>query len=90
MGVGEAHQSLGRRAPSPSGFWATVGLRVEPAPRNSGVAFRYVTELGALPHAFHTAIEETVRSALRSGPRGWAVTDCTVTLTRSAAEAPGR
>ncbi|QRX95428.1 tetracycline resistance ribosomal protection protein Otr(A) [Streptomyces noursei] len=88
VGVGEAHQSLGRRAPSPSGFWATVGLRVEPARRNSGVAFRYETERGALPHAFHTAIEETVHSALRSGPRGWAVTDCTVTLTRSGFAGP--
>ncbi|MFE7311838.1 GTP-binding protein [Streptomyces sp. NPDC057555] len=82
-GVAEAHEEMGRRAPSPSGFWATVGLRVEPAPRNAGVAFRYETELGALPHAFHTAIEETVHTTLRTGPHGWAVTDCTVTLTRS-------
>ncbi|MYT31410.1 MULTISPECIES: tetracycline resistance ribosomal protection protein Otr(A) [unclassified Streptomyces] len=83
VGVGEASEEIGRRVPGPSGFWATIGLRVEPGQRGSGVAFRYETELGALPHAFHTAIEETVHSALRSGPRGWAVTDCAVTLTRS-------
>ncbi|MFK0295182.1 GTP-binding protein [Streptomyces sp. NPDC090442] len=82
-GTAEAHEEIGRRAPSPSGFWATVGLRVEPTPRNTGIAFRYETELGALPRAFHVAIEETVHTALRTGPHGWAVTDCTVTLTRS-------
>ncbi|MFE6686934.1 GTP-binding protein [Streptomyces sp. NPDC057743] len=82
-GTAEAHEEIGRRAPSPSGFWATVGLRVEPTARNAGIAFRYETELGALPHAFHVAIEETVHTALRTGPHGWAVTDCTVTLTRS-------
>jgi ribosomal protection tetracycline resistance protein len=57
-------------------------------PRDSGVAFRYETELGALPRAFHTAIEETVHLASRRGPHGWAVTDCRVTLIRSGFEAP--
>ncbi|MFB6606536.1 GTP-binding protein [Streptomyces noursei] len=87
-GVGEAYEEMGRQAASPSGFVATVGLRVEPAPRDAGVVFRYETELGALPHAFHTAIEETVHDALRSGPHGWAVTDCTVTLIRSGFASP--
>ncbi|MEU7642703.1 tetracycline resistance ribosomal protection protein Otr(A) [Streptomyces sp. NPDC039016] len=88
VGVGEAYEEMGRQAASPSGFVATIGLRVEPARRNSGVAFRYETELGALPHAFHTAIEETVHTALRTGPHGWAVTDCTVTLIRSGFASP--
>ncbi|MGG2461081.1 tetracycline resistance ribosomal protection protein Otr(A) [Streptomyces sp. RGM 3693] len=88
VGVGEASEEMGRKAASPSGFVATVGLRVEPARRNSGVVFRYETELGALPHAFHTAIEETVHTALRSGPRGWPVTDCAVTLIRSGFASP--
>lgn len=82
-GTGEACEELGRRAPAPSGFWATVGLRVDPAAHGTGAVFRYETELGALPHAFHCAVEETVHAALRRGPHGWAVTDCTVTLTRS-------
>ncbi|POX36528.1 tetracycline resistance ribosomal protection protein Otr(A) [Streptomyces sp. Ru73] len=82
-GTGEAVEELGHRAPAPSGFWATVGLRVEPAPYGTGAVFRYETELGALPRAFHTAVEETVHEALRRGPRGRPVTDCTVTLIRS-------
>ncbi|MFE9532799.1 GTP-binding protein [Streptomyces sp. NPDC006691] len=73
------------RGPAPTGHWATVGLRVTPAPYGSGTAFRYETELGALPRAFHQAVEETVHETLRAGagPHGWAVTDCTVTLVRS-------
>ncbi|WP_037771319.1 tetracycline resistance ribosomal protection protein Otr(A) [Streptomyces sclerotialus] len=83
VGTGEAVEELGHRAPAPSGFWATVGLRVDPAPHGTGAVFRYETELGALPRAFHCAVEESVYAALRHGPYGWAVTDCTVTLTRS-------
>lgn len=84
VGSGEAYEEMGRAKPSPGGFWATVGLRVEPAPQGAGRVFRYETELGALPRALHTAVEETVHAALRSGgPRGWPVTDVTVTLIRS-------
>ncbi|MFE3687082.1 GTP-binding protein [Streptomyces sp. NPDC059095] len=83
-GTGEAVVGMDR-GPAPTGHWATVGLRVTPAPYGSGTAFRYETELGALPRAFHQAIEETVHEALRAGcgPHGWAVTDCAVTLVRS-------
>ncbi|MEU7483850.1 GTP-binding protein [Streptomyces sp. NPDC042319] len=82
-GTGEAVEELGHRAPAPSGHWATVGLRVDPAADGTGAVFRYETELGALPRAFHTAVEESVHAGLRRGPHGWAVTDCTVTLVRS-------
>lgn len=68
--------------------WATIGLRVEPGARGSGTVFTYETELGALPRAFHQAIEDTVHATLSSGPRGWAVTDCRVTLVRSGFCAP--
>ncbi len=88
VGVGEAVAELGRRGPALGRFWATVGLRVEPAAPDTGVTFRYETELGALPRAFHTAIEETVHLASRRGPQGWAVTDCVVTLVRSGFAAP--
>ncbi|MFE6956161.1 tetracycline resistance ribosomal protection protein Otr(A) [Streptomyces sp. NPDC057696] len=66
-----------------TGFCATVGLRVEPGPRGSGRVFAYETELGALPRAFHQAVEDTVDATLGEGPRGWPVTDCRVTLVRS-------
>ena len=81
-GVGESAEGMDR-GPAPGGHWATVGLRVEPAPYGDGNIFRYETELGALPRAFHQAVEESVHDGLRTGPRGWAVSDCVVTLVRS-------
>ncbi|WP_435614238.1 tetracycline resistance ribosomal protection protein Otr(A) [Streptomyces coelicoflavus] len=64
-------------------YWATVGLRVEPGPYGSGGVFGYETELGALPRAFHQAVEETVHATLLAGLTGAAVTDYRVTLVRS-------
>jgi ribosomal protection tetracycline resistance protein len=64
-------------------FLATVGLRVDPAPVGSGVAFRLEVELGAMPYAFFKAVEDTVRDTLHQGLEGWQVTDCTVTMTHS-------
>ncbi|MEU1474718.1 tetracycline resistance ribosomal protection protein Otr(A) [Streptomyces sp. NPDC005760] len=85
-GTGEAGEEnpwhLGTR------YWATVGLRVEPGERGSGGVFAYETELGALPRAFHQAIEETVRASMRSGLTGATVTDYRVTLIRSGFAAP--
>ncbi|TYB49339.1 GTP-binding protein [Actinomadura chibensis] len=86
-GVGEAVEEMDWRRRVPE-FWATIGLRVEPAPRGAGNTFRRETELGALPHAFDRAIEETVHGTLEEGLRGWPVTDCAVTLTRSGFAAP--
>ncbi|WP_275561740.1 GTP-binding protein [Streptomyces sp. 5-6(2022)] len=80
-GVGEAVREIARVGHT--GPWATVGLRVEPAERGAGVVFGYETELGALPRAFHNAIEETVYETLFHGPRGRSVTDCRVVLVRS-------
>ena len=65
---------------APNPFLATVGLRVEPG---TGVVYRVGVELGAMPAALFRAVEETVVAALREGPHGWPVTDCTVTLTHS-------
>ncbi|WP_413807730.1 GTP-binding protein [Streptomyces sp. OE57] len=80
-GVGEATREIARVGHT--GPWATVGLRVEPTERGAGVVFGYETELGALPRAFHNAIEETVYETLFHGPRGRSVTDCRVVLVRS-------
>ncbi|MFJ5801929.1 tetracycline resistance ribosomal protection protein Otr(A) [Streptomyces decoyicus] len=80
-GVGEACEEIARRGHT--GPWATVGLRVEPGARGSGPVFTYETELGALPHGFHQAVEETALATLHRGPHGLAVTDCRVVLTRS-------
>lgn len=64
-------------------FLATVGLRIDPAPVNSGVEFRLDVELGSMPYSFFKAVEETVKVTLRQGIHGWQVTDCTVTMTHS-------
>jgi ribosomal protection tetracycline resistance protein len=64
-------------------FQATVGLRIDPAPMDSGVDFRLEIELGSLPYSFIRAVEETVRLTLRQGLHGWEVIDCTVTMTHS-------
>jgi ribosomal protection tetracycline resistance protein len=69
-------------------YWATIGLRVEPGPRGSGGVFAYETELGALPRAFHQAVEETVHATLLTGLSGAEVTDWRVTLIRSGFSSP--
>lgn len=85
-GSGAAAEAMGR-APNP--FPATVGLRLEPAPVGSGLAYDLASEvLGTMPPAFFKAVEETVHETLRQGLRGWAVTDCTVTLTHTGYSPP--
>ncbi len=80
-GTGTAVEII--RTPS-NPFLATVGLRIEPAPINSGVQFRLAVEVhGTMPPAFFKAVEETVYETLHQGICGWQVTDCTVTMTHS-------
>src|SRR6266540_3059720 len=79
-GTGAAVERIGK-AGNP--FLATVGLRIEPAPINSGLEFRLEVELGAMPFSFFKAVEDTVREALHQGIHGWQVTDCMVTMTHS-------
>jgi hypothetical protein len=64
-------------------FLATIGLRIDPAPIDSGAEFRLEVELGSMPLAFFKAVEDTVRETLRRGLHGWQITDCTVTMTYS-------
>ncbi|CAL9628916.1 GTP-binding protein [Streptomyces sp. enrichment culture] len=78
IGSGEAVEFV-KKGDHP--FLATVGLRVDPAPPGSGVAFGLEVELGAMPYAFFKAVEDTVRETLEQGLHGWRVTDCTVTMT---------
>ena len=80
IGIGAAVEIMGV-APNP--FLATIGLRIEPAPIDAGVGFHLEIELGALPRAFLTAVEDTVKETLRQGIYGWNVPDCTVIMTHS-------
>ena len=81
VGVGSALQ-VGDTPENP--LLATVGLRVEPGPPGSGIAYAVAGEKrGTLPPAFFSAVEETVPRALQHGRLGWPVTDCRVTLTHT-------
>jgi ribosomal protection tetracycline resistance protein len=77
IGTGSAQREGG----DPDNLWpASVGFRVSPAPLGTGIDYRLEVELGGLPRAFHTAIEETVRQTLLQGLYGWEVVDCRVDL----------
>ena len=71
-------------------FHATIGLRVQPGPPDSGIAFRLRVDPRTVPmyvykntDLFAEAMEQYVRITLREGLRGWPVTDCVVTMYRS-------
>jgi ribosomal protection tetracycline resistance protein len=70
-------------------FFATIGMRVDAAPHDSGVAFRLDVDSRAIPlyvyktlDGFVDHMDGYVREALREGLYGWRVTDCVVTLVR--------
>jgi ribosomal protection tetracycline resistance protein len=83
-GSGEAATVLG--APG-NPFPATLGLRLDPAPAGSGVAFRLDVDVRSVPmyvykttDNFAAMMTRYVRQVLAQGPRGWRVTDCLVTM----------
>ncbi|TCO51063.1 ribosomal protection tetracycline resistance protein [Kribbella antiqua] len=79
-GTGEAVE-FNKKDPNP--FLATIGLRVEPAPVNTGVSFELEVELGSMPYAFIKAVEETVRDTFQQGIHGWQIPDARVFMTHS-------
>jgi len=86
-GPGEAAEHLG--APG-NPFPAALGLRVDPGPPGSGVAFRLDVGVRSVPmYVYKTTgnfaemMAQYVRQALREGLSGWQVTDCTVTMYES-------
>ncbi len=91
-GSGQAAELLG--APG-NPFPATLGLRVDPAPAGSGVAFRLEVDIRSVPmYVYKTAgnfaemMAQYVGQALREGLRGWPVTDCAVTMFESGYVSP--
>jgi ribosomal protection tetracycline resistance protein len=92
IGSGADVELLGKE---PNPFLATVGLRIEPAPIDSGVTFRLDTKVETMPlfvyksvEEFREAMADTVRETLQQGLYGWQVTDCTVTMTQSGYVSP--
>ena len=70
---------------------AEIGLRIEPAPDDSGVEFRLDVAARDIPlyvyrtrDEFRAQMERYVRSALIEGLQGWPVVDCVVTMTQCA------
>lgn len=92
VGTGAALELLGKDG---NPFLATVGLRVEPGPANSGIVLATDVRPETVPlyvyktfEAFQQALEETAQETLRQGLYGWQVIDCKVTLTQSGYTAP--
>ncbi|MGI5152880.1 GTP-binding protein [Plantactinospora sp. CA-294935] len=82
--LGEAVEILNTES---NPFQATIGLRIEPGPANSGTEFRMRVEPQAVPMyvyrnagTFAEHMSQYVRRALREGRFGWQVTDCVVTM----------
>ncbi|WP_371404727.1 TetM/TetW/TetO/TetS family tetracycline resistance ribosomal protection protein [Kribbella sp. NBC_00662] len=83
-GEGEAVREM----MAPDNLWpAGVGFRVSPVAE--GIEYNLVVELGGLPRAFHTAIEETVRLTLHQGLYGWELPNIRVDLTHTAYDSVG-
>ena len=87
-GSGEALEILHGDA---NPFNAEIGLRIEPAPWDSGIAFRLEVAARDIPLYVYRTREEFgaqmaryVRAALSEGLRGWQVVDCIVTMTQCA------
>jgi len=92
VGTGEAVELLHAES---NPFFATIGLRVAPAPAASGVEFRTEVAAQSAPlyvyknlENFTDAMQDYVREALQEGLYGWRVTDCIVTLTRCSYSIP--
>jgi ribosomal protection tetracycline resistance protein len=92
LGTGDAVEVL-HAASNP--FLATIGLRVDPAPNDSGIDFRLQVDARTVPlylyktlESFTQHMDEYVRETLREGLSGWQVTDCTVTMTRCSYSIP--
>jgi ribosomal protection tetracycline resistance protein len=92
VGVGEAVEILHAET---NPFAATIGLRIEPAPIDSGIDFRVRVDHRAVPMYFSKTVEgfakvmdQHIRHTLQEGLYGWAVTDCTVTMTHCTYQSP--
>lgn len=78
----------GRSSPlSTNPFMATLALRLDPAPPDTGVHVRFAVEprlvplyLFKTPEMFEAGLTSYVREALAEGLAGWPVTDCDVTV----------
>jgi ribosomal protection tetracycline resistance protein len=92
VGRGEAVEVLHAET---NPYLATIGLRVDPAPAESGVEFRLKVDHTGVPlyayknlDRFSEAMRHYVLEGLRAGVHGWQVADCVVTLIECAYSVP--
>jgi elongation factor G len=62
------------------GQFGDVIIEVKPLPRGSGFVFEERIHGGSVPKQWIPAVEDGVREAMRKGPLGFEVVDCSVTL----------
>ena len=84
LGSGEAIEVLHAET---NPFLATIGLRVDPAPDDSGIEFRLRVDARTTPlylyktvESFTERMDRYIRQTLRAGLAGWQVTDVIVTM----------
>jgi ribosomal protection tetracycline resistance protein len=92
ISTGEAVELLNAES---NPFRATIGLRIEPGPCESGIDFRLEVVNRTVPmyvyktrDTFAEYMGQYVRETLREGLYGWQVTDCIVTMTQSNYSSP--
>ncbi|HEV8105148.1 MAG TPA: translation factor GTPase family protein [Gaiellaceae bacterium] len=92
VGPGEAIEILGAES---NPFLAAIELRVEPAPNDTGIAFRVQVDPRTVPlylyktvEGFTERMDQYVRQTLSEGIFGWQVTDCVVTMTKCTYSVP--
>jgi elongation factor G len=62
------------------GQFGDVIIEVKPLPRGSGFVFEEKIHGGSVPKQWIPAVEDGVREAMRKGPLGFEVVDCSVSL----------
>ena len=96
-GSGAAVEALPKRRTPAHPFLAGIGLQIDALPPGSGVSFELDVDAKSVPihvfgsvDAFRAVMRRTVGETLRQGLNGWEVTDCRVTMTDCAYQAPPR
>jgi ribosomal protection tetracycline resistance protein len=92
IGSGEALEIIGK---DDNPFVATLGLRIEAAPPESGIQIAFQLRPETVPlfiyktvEAFETAISDTLRATLQEGLYGWEVHDCRIVVHQSGYVSP--
>ncbi len=77
IGVGRA---VMRKYAKGNPFYATVGLKVEPAPVGTGIEYVSKVPTGHLPQGFQNGIVDGINYAVTQGLQGWELNDIKITL----------